>query len=81
MSELLRKHNRLEAAGFVYNFERDIYVNRQTKKRISVEFLEDHEALVIGKCIEEDVAGEDWKFYFNATPAASVVRQLESVLG
>ena len=32
-----------DAAGFSYNFDREIYVNRKTKKIFSVDFIEDND--------------------------------------
>jgi hypothetical protein len=70
----------LREAGYAYNFDREIYFNRQTKKVFSVEFVDDHSESVLQKSIEEP-NGTEWRFYFNSSPPAAVQRELENVLG
>lgn len=42
MTELLEKRELLRTAGYKYNFNREVYVNRDDKKVFSLEFVEDH---------------------------------------
>lgn len=81
MTALAAKAQLLERAGYRYNFEREIYFNRQTKKVFSVDFIEDNDEDTLEKRIQEDNCEERWKFYFNSGPPPSVQRELEKVLG
>jgi hypothetical protein len=71
----------LDAAGYAYSFDRQMYVNRKTKKAFSVEFVEDHSEGQIRKYIREGTNGREWRFYFNSPPSEAVKHELESVLG
>lgn len=70
----------LEEAGYSYNFDRAVYVNRQAKKAFSIEFVEDHTDEQIRTRIEEHT-GNGWKFYFNSEASESVKGELERILG
>jgi len=71
----------LGEAGYAYSFDRQMYVNRKTKKAFSVEFIQDHSEDQIWKYIREHTAGSDWRFYFNSPPSEAVRHELQSVLG
>ncbi len=71
----------LEEAGYAYSFDRQMYINRKTKKAFSVEFIEDHSEDQIRKYVREPKGGPEWRFYFNSPPSESVKHELESVLG
>jgi len=75
------KQHLLDIAGFSYNFDREIYVNRETRKVFSVEFVEDHDAKTLEECIREEIRENGWHFYFNHVPSDPVRRDLEAVLG
>ena len=75
------KQRILDAAGFSYNFDREIYVNQKTKKIFSVDFIEDHDEKTLEECIREVPAGKKWRFYFNEKPPNAVRREIEAVLG
>ena len=81
MTELLAKRNLLLEARYAYNFDRQIYINREKKKIFSLEFVEDKETEELQKHIEEAVNGEGWPFYFNAPPSMAVQKQLLETLG
>jgi hypothetical protein len=81
MTELLAKRNLLLEARYAYNFDRQIYINREKKKIFSLEFVEDKETEELRKRIEEDLNGEGWHFYFNAPPSMAVQKQLLETLG
>jgi hypothetical protein len=71
----------LDEAGYAYSFDRQMYVNRKTKKVFSVEFIQDHDDDQIRKRIEARHAGTGWQFNLNGKLAESVRRELELVLG
>jgi len=75
------KQQILDDAGFSYNFDRKIYLNRERRKIFSVEFIEDHDEKALEECIREDTGGKKWRFYFNEEPSESVKREIEAVLG
>ena len=80
---LVTKGHILEGAGFVYNFYREVYFNREAKKIFSMDFIEDKDEETIEQCVREIRESPDgrWLFYFNSPPAESVRRQLEAELG
>jgi len=71
----------LEEAGYGYNFERRLYVNRLQKRAFSLAFLEDHSEAEIEKRIRENgTKGTEWHFFFNEAPTDAVRRQLADLL-
>lgn len=81
MKTLDTKQHLLDQAGFSYNFKREIYVNRKTKKIFSVDFVEDNDEKTLEECIREETSGKKWRFYFNTKPSEAVRREIEAVLG
>jgi hypothetical protein len=86
MRTLATKQHILDGAGYTYNFDREIYVNRKVKKVFSMDFVEDHdeqelEQAVHGECGGGESGGAGWQFHFNSEPAEAVKRELELVLG
>jgi hypothetical protein len=81
MTALGTKSKILEDAGYAYSFDRQMYINRTTKKAFSIEFVEDNDEDKIRERIYADKQGDAWQFNFNAEPSDSVRRQLENVLG
>jgi len=81
MTALATKSRILEDADYVYNFDRQAYVNRGAKKIFSIEFVEDHSAGVLQDRISDNNSGPGWQIYFNTEPSQSVRRELENVLG
>jgi hypothetical protein len=81
MTTLATKQYLLDSAGYVYDFEREVYFNRTAKKIFSVDFLEDHEGPEIEQSINEKTDGREWRFYFNSPPPESVKREIASALG
>ena len=72
----------LKDAGYAYSFQREIYVNRKTRKVFSIDFVEDHGELELESCINEpSPPNGEWRFYFNSPPSDAVVRELSNVLG
>ena len=43
----------LDEAGYAYSFDRQVYMNRKTKKAFSVDFVQDHSEDQIRKYIRE----------------------------
>ncbi len=80
MGTLAKKRELLEKAQYAFDFRREVYFNRETKTAFSVEFIEDHDAEQLERCIGENSEREEWRFYFNSSPSESVKRELESVL-
>jgi ABC-type transporter lipoprotein component MlaA len=75
------KQQILDEAGFSYNFKREIYINRKTKKIFSVDFVEDNDEKTLEECIREKTTTKKWQFYFNKKPSGAVRREIEAVLG
>jgi len=65
----------LENAGYAYSFDRLSYINRDTRKVFSVEFVQDHDEAEIKACINRPSSPNEWKFYFNSEPSESVKRE------
>jgi hypothetical protein len=69
MATDLEKEQMLRSAGFLYDFNRMAYINRQTKKVISVEALQDHPEEWLRDMIAQANDSGDWRFYFNEPPS------------
>jgi hypothetical protein len=70
----------LEGAGYAYNFDRALYINRRLKKAFSIEFVEDNTDEEIKARMNQKSDGR-WQFYFNSEPSDSVKGELERILG
>ena len=81
MTRLATKQHVLEDAGYVYNFDREIYVNRKAKKIFSIDFVEDHGEDELEERIRQDTGEKQWSFFFNSPPAEAVRHELEALLG
>ncbi len=67
----------LEQGGFRYDFNREVYFNRASRKVFSLEAIEDHDKEWLREKIHEEKRGEDrWLFYFNSPPAEAVEKEL-----
>jgi hypothetical protein len=75
------KADTLETAGYAYSFDRELYLNRKTKKVFSIDYIEDHSEEQLLNRIREKNPGPGWRFYFNGEPSPAVRHQLELVLG
>ena len=69
----------LEDAGYAYSFNRLGYINRQTRKAFSLEFVQDHSEAQIKACIDEPTSPQEWQFYFNSPPSEAVKRELSDL--
>lgn len=81
MASLGTKKQILEDGGYVYNFDRKIYFNRNARKVFSVEFVEDHSEEELQRCIAAPHDEDGWQFYFNRPPSRTVSGEIERVLG
>ena len=70
----------LENAGYAYIFDRLSYVNRDTRKVFSIEFVQDHDEAELTQRINEPAPPDEWRFYFNAEPSETVKRELTALL-
>lgn len=73
----MKNSEMLFAADYRYNFDRDLFVNRNAKKAFSLEFVDDKPEEAVRLGIEEPTDGSAWKFYFNFPPSEAKRRQLE----
>ena len=80
MRRFATKDQVLEDAGYNYNFERALYINRHARKAFSIEFVEDHTDEQIKARIDEHTS-DGWKFYFNSDTSPSVKCELERIFG
>jgi hypothetical protein len=71
----------LDEAGYAYSFDRQMYINRKTRKAFSIEFVQDHSEDQLSKVIRKHTAGLEWRFYFNSPPSEAVKHELESIVG
>ena len=77
MTELIEKRDLFEREGFSYDLDREVYVNRRSRKVFSVEFIEDHSVDHLRRSISEKVDNRKWYFYFNTQPSDRARRELE----
>jgi hypothetical protein len=80
VTELMEKEQLLKKAGYWYEPNREVYVNRKARKVFSIEYLEDHDAKEIARKIQEVARGAKWTFIFNEKPSDYVKRELAKVL-
>lgn len=73
------KREVLRKAGYVYDFDREVFFNRAARKAFSVEFVEDRAVDQLRRCIRESNRGR-WRFYFNTPPSETVREDLELAL-
>jgi len=70
----------LDSAGYVYNFDRMMYINRQAKKAFSIEFIDDNPESVIASRIREPNSERDWRIYTNLQMSEGTRKELNRVL-
>jgi hypothetical protein len=80
MPRVRTKIHLLDQAGYSYNFDRMMYINRQAKKAFSVEFVDDKPESVIVSRIREPNLGTDWRFYTSLPMSEGTKRELKRVL-
>ena len=70
----------LDAGGFLYEMDHELYVQPVARKIFSSWFVRDHSAEELEACIKSDPPSEGWRFYFNTPPSDSVREQIEQML-
>ena len=81
MESNISKEELLRSAGFRYNFNRMAFIDRKTKKIISIEALEDHSEEWLGEMIAEVNDTGEWRFYFEQPPSPGVIKAYLAELG
>jgi len=80
MNASLEKKKILETENYSYHFDRAIYINRESKKIFSFEYIEDNSSAVLKQDILEENENDDWKFYFNSPVSESVKNEIKGIL-
>jgi len=75
------KRELLVQANYRYNFDRDMYVNRNQKKAFSIEYVDDTPETEIANKIQEKTDSSSWTIYTNLALPDGIKRELERVLG
>jgi hypothetical protein len=74
------KTHLLDTAGYAYNFDRMMYINRKVKKAFSIEFVDDNPESEIASKIQESKCDDDWHFYTNLPMSEGTAKELKRVL-
>ena len=74
------KTHLLDRAGYVYHFDRMMYINRQAKKAFSYEFIDDNPKSVIESHIQEPNRKQDWLIYTSLPMSKGTEQELKRVL-
>jgi hypothetical protein len=80
MPRLSTKTHILDRAGYAYNFDRMMYINRQAKKAFSIEFIDDNPEAEIASRIQEPNEEADWHFYTSLPMSEGSKKELKRVL-
>ena len=80
MARVSTKVHLLDTAGYAYNLDRMMFINRQAKKAFSVEFIDDHPESEIELRIQEPNVEADWRFYTDLPMSAGTRKELKRVL-
>jgi hypothetical protein len=80
MTSSTTKKQILDTAGYRYNFDRSLYINREARKAFSVEFIDDKPQEELERRIREETPGSEWRFFFNTPPSDAVKRELAKAL-
>ncbi len=80
MRPLDEKQNILDNEGYIYNFKRMIFFNRDAKKVFSLEHIEDVPVRKLEQEVREKNNNQEWQFYFNSDPSDAVRHELVKIL-
>ena len=80
MPRLSTKVHLLDDAGYAYNFDRMMYINRTEKKAFSIEFIDDKPETELASLIQEPNQEADWHFYTNLPMSEGSKKELKRVL-
>ena len=72
------KTSLLDSAGYAYNFDRMMYINRHAKKAFSFELVDDNPKSAIETKIRERNGDGEWCFYTNLPMSEGTKRNLRS---
>ena len=83
MKSTLEKEEMLRSAGFRYYFQRMAYINRDSKKIVSIEAVEDKPEEWLRDMIAQSNPSGEWRFYFShgQQPSAEVKKAFLADLG
>jgi hypothetical protein len=81
MIEVIEKGNLLKDAGYFYNFNREIYFNRQEKKVFSESAIGDNSIIWLRQKINEKNYTGTWLFFFKDTPMIEIQQEIMKELG
>ena len=84
MTTITTKTQILEDAGYAYNFDREIYVNRKDRRVFSLECVEDKSEDWLKERINAPVlqtGNWDFNFSYDPPPSDGVKRALSAILG
>ena len=76
----IKKSELLFSAGYRYNLERELYVNRNTRTAFSIDFVEDSDEQEIRRRLVQPPPASGWRFHFARDPSHAVQKELESLL-
>lgn len=77
LTEIGEKNEEFEREGYVYSFDRHMYVHKRKKKAFSMECVEDRSLVELRPLIAEppDAAG-NWQLYFSdENPPSDLLRE------
>jgi len=77
MSVTESKIKELEASGFFYDFDREVFINIKEKICISKEAIDDHEDNWLDNELKIAANTDDWYFIFTIKPSPSVLDKLK----
>jgi hypothetical protein len=76
----IRKSQTLLDAGYRYDRERELYVNRKTRTAFSIDFVEETDEQEIERRLLLPAAVDGWRFHFVNGPSVAVRKELELLL-
>lgn len=74
------KTHLLDRVGYVYNFDRMMYINRKDKKAFSFEYVDDNKVSVIESKIREPNTQGGWLIYTSLPMSEGIEKELKRVL-
>jgi len=80
MPRLNTKVHLLEDAGYAYNFDRMMFINRAVKKAFSIEFIDDKPETELASLIQKPNEEADWRFYTDLPMSEGSKKELKRVL-
>ena len=78
--EFKKKIDMLRGNGYSFDWKREIYYSKETRKIFSREALEDHDLQWLEGCLSAPNHPSEWNFYFNSPPSEAVRSNLTHIL-